>query len=388
MEFQTQKQKSFALFVHGHTFLKQEEEYYTTGSLNQEVMNRYISWYDSLRVFGTTRSIGESDSVFLQEKNKLEGISFELVIVHRNLLTLFENARKIKSEVRNSTMVIGRMSLYGAIALHYAKKFGVKHIAEVVSCPWDSRHKKNPKGLLIALIYRIIYRVIIKNADNVLYVTSSFLQRRYPTKNNAISCSDVDLKQQDITILQKRLSTIQKRESEAFKLCSVGACNYYKGHDIAIKGLAKLRSEVICCHYYIVGSGEGEKLKELVQKYKLEKYVHFLGYLPHGDIFSLLESMDIYLQPSRQEGLPRALLEAMSVGCPAIGSKVGGIPELLSDEYLFKKNSVNGLMRAVKKIMTKENLEAAAKKNFEKSKEYERCLLDEKRTSFYASILK
>ena len=57
------------------------------------------------------------------------------------------------------------------------------------------------------------------------------------------------------------------------------------------------------------------------------------GRIPTGaPIFEFLDSLDLYLQFSRGgEGLPRALVEGMSRGCPAIGSTVGGIPELLTE---------------------------------------------------------
>ena len=49
------------------------------------------------------------------------------------------------------------------------------------------------------------------------------------------------------------------------------------------------------------------------------------------------DKIDIYIQPSDQEGLPRSLIEAMSRACPAVGSTTAGIPELLDSEFVFKR---------------------------------------------------
>ncbi len=61
----------------------------------------------------------------------------------------------------------------------------------------------------------------------------------------------------------------------------------------------------------------------------------------HEDVFNWLETIDIYTQPSRQEGLPRALIEAMSRGLPAFGARTAGIPELLEKEFIFSNTKYN-----------------------------------------------
>ena len=91
--------------------------------------------------------------------------------------------------------------------------------------------------------------------------------------------------------------------------------------------------------------------------------------MPHEKIFDYLDNIDIYIQPSKQEGLPRAFIEAMSRGCPSLGSKVGGIPELLNSDCVFHKGSVHEICELLKTLDTKRMLKEA-KTNFEKSKEY------------------
>ena len=61
--------------------------------------------------------------------------------------------------------------------------------------------------------------------------------------------------------------------------------------------------------------------------------------------------MDIYIQPSLTEGLPRALLEAMGRGCPAIASQVGGISELLEASCLHRPGDAEGLARLLKQAL-------------------------------------
>ena len=89
--------------------------------------------------------------------------------------------------------------------------------------------------------------------------------------------------------------------------------------------------------------------------------------LPHSEVFIELRNIDIYVQPSLQEGLPESVVEAMSLGCPVIGSNVGGIPELINQDMIFKKKNSNQLANIIENI-TKEKLIIEAKNNFEKAK--------------------
>ena len=72
----------------------------------------------------------------------------------------------------------------------------------------------------------------------------------------------------------------------------------------------------------------------------------------------------------------------MSVACPVIGSSTGGIPELVSSEFVFKRKDVNDLVNKIKK-MSKEKMICEAQRSFEKSKEFDKTRLDRKRNKFY-----
>lgn len=106
--------------------------------------------------------------------------------------------------------------------------------------------------------------------------------------------------------------------------------NMNKGIGTAIRALAEL------AHHHpdliLVVSGEGDArayLTELALSLHVSSRVFLLGFVP--DARKLLAAGDIYLMPSGKEGLPFALLEAGLAALPAIGSKVGGIPDVITD---------------------------------------------------------
>ena len=80
--------------------------------------------------------------------------------------------------------------------------------------------------------------------------------------------------------------------------------------------------------------------------------------------------------------MPRALIEAMSRGCPSLGTNVGGIPELLDSQFIYSKSVVVELVKLLLR-MDNEKMIDAAKRNFYKAKDFDAVILKNKRIDFY-----
>lgn len=111
----------------------------------------------------------------------------------------------------------------------------------------------------------------------------------------------------------------------------------------------------------------------------------YRGQLASGDeVFNYLDELDIYLHPSKQEGLPRSVIEAMSRGCPVLASTVAGIPELLDEKYLHQPGDYKTLAEHLIHYLSDQNaLLEMSKANFHKAKEYTAPVLNERRTQFW-----
>ena len=113
-----------------------------------------------------------------------------------------------------------------------------------------------------------------------------------------------------------------------------------KNYKTAIQAIALANDKKI--HYLICGQGpELENLTQLVKDLQLEQQVHFLGF--RTDIKELLKISDIFLFTTKQEGLPRSMMEAMASGLPCIASKIRGNVDLLENNvggYLISYNDV------------------------------------------------
>lgn len=373
------------LFIHDHTFLQKDGETYTTGSLNQQIMNRYISWFKSVSVFATTRSVDlEKDKRFLISKNRVKNINFELVSKSFSPIRLCKYAKKIEKAVSQSDCVVVRMSIFGAIGVHYARKYKIPYLVEMVACPWDSLWYHSLKGKMLAPFMVYITRKVCLEATDVLYVTTKFLQGRYPTRGRSIACSDVELLSVNSDELTKRKSIISNQtDMKRLRLVTVANVDVkYKGQRFVIEALAALKERDFDYSYTLIGGGNSSELKALAKRLNVEEQVTFLGARPHEEIFDLIRQQDLYIQPSLQEGLPRAVIEAMSIGLPVVGSSAGGIPELIDETMVFKKGSVKNLSRVLLNL-DKGKMLQESKKNFERSRNFETDVLNRKRSEFY-----
>lgn len=102
-----------------------------------------------------------------------------------------------------------------------------------------------------------------------------------------------------------------------FKILSIARLSYQKGLDIAMPAIASLKKKGLKFCWYIIGIGpEEENLKEMVKKLDIEDFVCFLG--EQVNPYPFLKECDIYFQPSRFEGKPIAVDEAMVMHCPIL----------------------------------------------------------------------
>lgn len=95
--------------------------------------------------------------------------------------------------------------------------------------------------------------------------------------------------------------------------------------------------------FVILGEGAEEiALKKLVADLKLEKRVQFVGYVSHEDMPKYLKVADIFIRPSRSEGMGNSFVEAMAAGLPVIATQEGGIADFLFDEKRNPDKPITG----------------------------------------------
>jgi glycosyltransferase involved in cell wall biosynthesis len=114
----------------------------------------------------------------------------------------------------------------------------------------------------------------------------------------------------------------------------------------------------------------------------------FLGQVTAGaPVRAHLDRADLFVLPSRTEGLPRALIEAMARALPCLGSAVGGIPELLPPEDLVPPGDVAALADKLHAAATDpERLARMSASNLARAGAYREEALRERRRAFYRRV--
>lgn len=361
-------------FVHDHKFRKCGDALYSPGGLSNEVLSRYARWFDQVSV--VARILPEETAQPTYSK-----ITDPAVTV--------TTARHLEQTVAEADCLIARLpSRNGYRAIAYAKKHRKPYMVEVVGCTFDAYWHYGLKGKLAAVPAFLLMRACVKNAPYALYVTTGFLQKRYPCRGETAGISDVAIEEAGEEVLKKRL---KRPAAGPLVLGTAGAVDVkYKGQEWVIRALPmlsrRLGRDVI---YRLAGAGDPGRLRAAAQEAGVLNQVVFEGVIQHNSLFSWLDELDIYVQPSRLEGLSRALAEAMSRGLPCVATRVGGNPELLEGEHLFSPHGpmAEGICDCIEGLVAPEAYWRAAQRNhrfiFD---DFSPQKLEQRRDRFYASF--
>lgn len=274
----------------------------------------------------------------------------------------------------------------------YVAKCAVKqhkpYLTLVMGCAWDAYWNYNWKGKLLAPYRYYSLRQTVKKAEYVIYVTQHFLQRRYPALGHTIGCSNVKQDAVSEIVLNERLQKIHEmKKSNPIKLGTLAAVDVrYKGQEYVIRAIAELAKRGIKYEYHLGGKGEQAFLRNLAKHLGVSSQVIFYGSVLRQDLPTFLDNIDIYIQPSKQEGLPRALIEAMARACPALGADTAGIPELIDEDCIFRNGNVHDICNLLL-TFDANKLAYKAKRNYLEACKYERTILEERRNSFMDAFL-
>jgi glycosyltransferase involved in cell wall biosynthesis len=208
-----------------------------------------------------------------------------------------------------------------------------------------------------SFIYQSLVRYILNKSDNV-FVLSAYWKTYVETLS-------VNAKIQVISnfpspIFETLYDTRKYDKKLITELLFLGKIGQRKGIYDLIEAVELLKSKCIKgFHINVGGNGEVDKLREMVKQKNLTEYFNVIGWVTGERKYQLLKECDLLLLPSHNEGLPIAILEALSAGLAVLSTNVGGIPDVISDErygILVEPGQPGALADAISKYLCTDGL--------------------------------
>lgn len=333
-----------AAFVHDHYFVhdKKNNIYYdgSGGVFNFKLWQRYLAVFKSLIVVGREKKSLPNKLVDSTYKN----VTFELRTELTSGIDRFLMQRTVKNELKKTLSkvdfaIIRVPSVLGYIAQDVCIENKIPYTLEVVACSWDAYWNYGSfQAKLMAPLEYFKLKMCVKKSPAVIYVTKKFLENRYPSNCSYEAISNVNI-EEIIPITQKDTFYSSFGTLDIFKIALIGSFHVkYKGHYELLKSVKYLKENknITRLKVYLVGTGDPSWVINLANNLGVSDQVEIVGTLKSGKdgVLPFLDTMHLYAHPSKQEGLPRVVIEALSRGRLAVGSSAAGIPELIDEKFL------------------------------------------------------
>lgn len=297
--------------------------------------------------------------------HELEELGIKVIALNKKAGIDISVASKIIKVIKNNKIDIVHTHLWGAnfwgrIA---AKLAGVKGIivTEHNTDVWKSRLYFMFDKLLSRWTDRII---VVSNSVKDFYVSKGIDEKKIEVIYNGVEIEKLQGCKETRTLIKKEFGI----KDDEKVLAIIGRLVPQKGHKYLFEALSQLNGSYKI-KLLVVGAGPIEKdLRSTVCGLQLQGKVIFTGL--REDVKDILSITNVLVMPSTREGLPMVALEAMAQGVPVIATKVGGVPDLVSDNetgILVESNNHFALKEALSKIIEDEGLTQRLGENAKKS---------------------
>lgn len=283
------------------------------------------------------------------ELSRQSGIH-RLQVFIRAVISLFWKLLKGEVDVVHIHLAERGSALRKSILIMLTKVFGKQVILHAHGCEFHSFH-----GDLSPVMKRVL-NLILRQSTYLIALSESW--KDYYIKHCGFKAQQVVVFANPVEIPENIPD--RAKLNKKINFVSLGRIGKRKGAFDLIEAFAHLtpqqreQSELT-----LAGIGEVEEALSLAESLNIKQHINFPGWVDPVGRSELLSKADVFVLPSYNEGLPMALLEAMSWGLPVITTPVGGIPEVVTHSktgLLVNPGDVQQLTEAVQSLIDDESL--------------------------------
>jgi glycosyltransferase involved in cell wall biosynthesis len=275
--------------------------------------------------------------------------------VHAALMfpSLFQTVKRLHRE--NRFDVVNTQWLYpdGVAAALATRRLGLPHVVTALGCDANLFLKQRHKRPQIAWALRQAQGItVVSNALRKFLIEEGFGDKRIDVIPNGVDAK--------LFFPRSKADCRKKLEipEDGRMVLFVGQLLEVKGVNYLIEAVDRLRASINNFRVYCVGEGAGRQAFEAeIARRGLSGRFRLIGNRPHPDVAIWMGAADVFCLPSIREGFPNVVLEALFSGRPVVASRVGGVPEMVSD-----RNGITVFPRSSKELA--QGLECAMNKNW------------------------
>jgi glycosyltransferase involved in cell wall biosynthesis len=393
------------LFVQEAVYLEYNGELYSSRINYETYWNRFLPHFDTVTVVARAKKVQTLPAGYFRSTG--DKVRFVSLNYYNGPIEFYKQRKFLLKKINHATanhsvFVLRIPGPIGALTYKILEKKKLKYVVEVVGDPFEVANSL-PLFFPLKFIYKIFgyyeMKKIVGNAAAAIYVTEHFLQSRYPTARHALeaTASNVIIKDEyllsDTSKRKRKIASLQTRlhnmNAERIKIGTVGMLYSIKSPLEIVKAARLMINAGLNIEVNFVGEGPLlNDIQKLAKQLNIEDRIYCIGILPAGPaVFNFLDTLDLYIQFSKTEGLPRAMVEAMARGCPVIASKVGGIPELICKDLLVSSGDYNALFKKVLSFLNDtSSIEKAIDDNILTARKFLDTELTAKRFNFYSKV--
>ena len=363
-------------------------------NVGYDIVKRYADNFETVHLISRVK---QTDIEHLEKHDHLlpfKNIVYYEVPFFTSIGELIRQHRQVKQVVANAVKDCGCSlvrvpSIIGYMVLQKLNT-AVPYALEVVANPYEMYQGYSGKMKIQSLLMHYLLKRYCKRAKALAFVTKHSQQQRYEVnedKQNNTYYSSIELKKEFFSdkFLKHDFFEDETMPIKIGHVANVITGNI-KGHKEVLQVAANIQKAGRKVE--LVFAGDGPDL-ELYKKETEDKGVKatFLGFIDKQRLHEMLLDLDFFLFPSKSEGLPKVVIEAMSVSVPCVSSNVGGIPELLPNESVFDSYDVEGMTRRIIELASdKEMYLDNARLMYNTALEYESSVLAERRKKIYNTL--
>lgn len=392
------------LFLEYKFYISQDNNLYAEKVIDKQYLDRYLNVFDEITICARVSKTLIKHMPEPLVDNRISIIPLPDKSATGIMMNCKEIAKKISKQCSNyqgktkvDGLIIRGPSSISYLAYEVYKLTKLPYVVEMVINPKNFFYDRHGlKGWIIGFIGTHIIvnhtKKLCYDANGVCYVTKHILQDSYPSRSIKQGFSDnnyFDAYALDVMLDENGFSNniFYHNKNESFIICHTGwMVGENKGHRLVLQVLKHLIDDGLNCKIKFIGDGPMKNsFMTYAKELGLSDNVVFLGQVNgYTKLQKELATSHLFLFPSRIEGLPRAIVEAMANSLPVVSFDNDGIPELINSRYLAHVGDIEKLYTLTKMFYENEELRVmVANENFYKAHDYKTEIFDKTRRDFF-----